>query len=624
MKAQTVRALRSLGYLRPEVDIEVEATPGAESGPQRQVTIRTLGGERLPLETLIVDGLSEDEADRVASSFATGLQRIELAAAEPAAEKRLLSSVRALGYPQPEIVDRRLSDDRRMLTIVVEPGPIRLLTAVRVSGVEPGLVSDLARVAEIESGDPARRDRIAAGALAIESKLQAQGYTDARVTPRVEGADRANGSAAVDLVYEVDTGTAYTVADSRIEGLQSTSKRWATSVAEMESGAPLRESEVAAARSRLYDTGLFTMVGSDAILTEGNRTEVLFDVEERPRFSVAYGFRWDDDEGTQGVVDMIDRNFLGRNVTLGLRGLYAKDDQSVRFGAGVPRILGTRAVLELFASYRDVFDELSDEFTTTQFDEQIFESSLQLGYPFGHHVFGRIYGRYRTDDLSITEIDEDPIFPLPPSSLTFDFKRPLLGTLWLYDSRDRELVLTRGIFASLDLSGTGDFLGSDFEYVRTFGQFNLYQPIGRWAGRGFSWAQSYRLGLADSFDQELDRNDRFFAGGQYSVRGYPTESLGPVEVLGDRVRPLGGKTLLVMNQELRFDLLGPVAGVTFFDLGNVWEDTADIDSELFKSLGVGVRAITPVGLLRLDWAFPLDRRQGDPSYKLYFGFGNIF
>lgn len=157
-----------------------------------------------------------------------------------------------------------------------------------------------------------------------------------------------------------------------------------------------------------------------------------------------------------------------------------------------------------------------------------------------------------------------------------------------------------------------------------FGQFNLYRRVGRWAGRGVSWAQSYRLGLADSFDQELDRNDRFFAGGQYSVRGYPTESLGPVEELGDEAFPLGGKSLLVINQELRFELLGPVAGVAFFDLGNVWEDTYGFDSDLFKSLGVGLRAITPVGLLRLDWAFPLDRRDGDPSSKLYFGFGNTF
>ena len=138
-------------------------------------------------------------------------------------------------------------------------------------------------------------------------------------TPRSGPAWRRGGGVPgdVDLVYEVDAGTAYTVADTEIAGLRSTSRRWATNVAEMESGAPLREDEVAAARSRLYETGLFTMVRSDSFLTEGGQTEIVFDVEERPRFSTAYGLRWDSDEGTQAVVDVVDQNFLGRSVTLG-------------------------------------------------------------------------------------------------------------------------------------------------------------------------------------------------------------------------------------------------------------------------------------------------------------------
>jgi len=623
MRSQTVRSLRSLGYLDPAVDIVVDTVEGEEGKPERSVTIRSQGGKRLNLETLTVAGLSEAESEQVAARFTTTLQRLELAAGETVAEARLLSSIQALGYPRPEILGTRLSKDRREFTVEVDPGPLQRLRSVRALGVEADLASELVSAIDVGSGDPARRDSIVAGALAIEAALQRQGYADARVAPRLESGGEADGN-DIDLVYNITPGIVYTVADTDISGLRSTSKRWATSVAEMESGAPLRESEVVAARSRLYDTGLFTMVTSDSVVTDGGRTEVVFDVEERPRYSVAYGLRWDDDDGIQGVIDAVDGNFLGRNVTLGLRGLYGEDDWSVRLAAGVPRLFGTKASLELFASYRDLFDELVGLFTTTQVDEQIVENSIQLAYPFGRHVFGRIYGRYRTDNLVLTDFDNDPIFPLPPTSLEFDFKTPLLGTLWTYDSRDRELVLTQGIFSSLDFSGTGPFLDSDFKYLRLFGQFNLYRRVGRWAGRRVSWAQSYRLGLADSFDQELDRNDRFFAGGQYSVRGYPTESLGPVEELGDDAFPLGGKSLLVINQELRFELLGPVAGVAFFDLGNVWEDTYDFDSDLFKSLGVGLRAITPVGLLRLDWAFPLDRREGDPSSKLYFGFGNTF
>ena len=62
----------------------------------------------------------------------------------------------------------------------------------------------------------------------------------------------------------------------------------------------------------------------------------------------------------------------------------------------------------------------------------------------------------------------------------------------------------------------------------------------------------------------------------------------------------------------------------FFDAGNVWEDTGDFGSELFKSLGLGFRYASPVGPLRLDVAFPVDRREMDPSHKIYFGFGHVF
>ena len=492
-----------------------------------------------------------------------------------------------------------------------------------MTGVDTDQTGELMALTGLDVGDVARRDRIARGAMAIEREFQSRGYTEARVRPRLDVED-GEETDRVELVYEVIPGTARTVGGTDIDGLRTTSKRWATNVAEMESGAPLREYEVAAARSRLYETGLFTMVGSDTFETDDGDTRVVFDVEERPRFSVAYGVRWDSDEDTQGVIDVIDRNFLGRSVTLGLRALYKQDDRSLRLGAGVPRLFGSRAVLELFASYRDFYEEVETPLTITQFDEQITDVSLQFAYPFGAHISGRIYGKYRTRESLITDIDQDPIFPLPPIVTVDTVKTPILGTLWLYDSRDRELVLARGTFASFDLSGPGRFLDSDFEYVRMFSQFNLYRPVGRWSGRGFSWAQSLRLGLADSFDQELFRGDRFFAGGQYSVRGYPTNSLGPVEILGDSAFPLGGKTLVVINQELRFDLLGPVAGLVFLDLGNVWEDTAEFSSDLFKSLGFGLRAVTPVGLLRLDFAFPLDRRDADPSSQIYFGFGNTF
>jgi outer membrane protein insertion porin family len=213
----------------------------------------------------------------------------------------------------------------------------------------------------------------------------------------------------------------------------------------------------------------------------------------------------------------------------------------------------------------------------------------------------------------------DPFFPLDVR-----VKHPYLGVQFILDTRADPVLATDGVFASVDLSGSGTFLGSDFRYVRLFTQFNLYRPLVTISSVPVTWAQSLRVGLAHAFNQELITDVRFFAGGAYSVRGYPDESLGPSEDLGGLVTPTGGQALLVWNEEVRFPLFWDLSGVAFFDAGGVWASTSDLGHGLSKSLGLGLRAITPLGVLRFDVARPLDRRPGDPSYELYLGFGQAF
>ncbi|HJX26750.1 MAG TPA: BamA/TamA family outer membrane protein, partial [Thermoanaerobaculia bacterium] len=246
------------------------------------------------------------------------------------------------------------------------------------------------------------------------------------------------------------------------------------------------------------------------------------------------------------------------------------------------------------------------------------EGALQLARPFSEELTGRLYLRYRTTHL----YEEEPDPFLPPFDIRID--RPYLGVQALWDSRNDRIDPAAGLFASLDLSGSGEWIGSDFDYQRAYGQVNLYRGLSL-LGRRLVWAQSVRGGWAGAGSgQELLREERFFAGGDFSVRGYETESLGPREVLGDLVRPLGGEALFILNQELRIPLPWDLTGLLFFDAGQVWETSGDIDTDLSKALGLGLRARTPVGLLRVDLGFPLDRRAGEESYQLYFGFGNAF
>jgi translocation and assembly module TamA len=136
------------------------------------------------------------------------------------------------------------------------------------------------------------------------------------------------------------------------------------------------------------------------------------------------------------------------------------------------------------------------------------------------------------------------------------------------------------------------------------------------------WAQSARVGLAKSFrGQELVSFEILFAGGQYSIRGYDEDSIGP-----GPLEAVGEQALLVLNEELHVPVWGDlVTGVVFLDAGNVWPDWRSLGDDYLTAAGLGLRVSTPVGLVRLDVAYPFDRpSDDDDEIKFYLGLGNVF
>jgi outer membrane protein assembly factor BamA len=615
MKEETVRALRRQGHLEPRVEIAVERSeegPAKDPDSERRVTVRSEAGPRSRLGTLDLQGIDPVSGQLAAQRFPGPLARAELAVAAPGADRRLLDVLRALGYPAAAIAGRELLEDGDRLAVHVEAGERQVLRRIEIAGIEGPERDRLSALLPVQAGEPARLDRISEGALRIERSLEEDGFPDATVRPVTKPVDGTNG---LDLRYEVAPGPAVRLTEVGFSG-----ERWSRAaqlerVAGLETGMPYVNAAVEEARARLFDTGVFSRVTAEVERGEGEgegeAARVEFSLTERPRFRIGYGARWESgSDKVSAVMDFVDTNFLGRALTLGLRGLYEPDDQSGRLYLRTGGLFGTGISLETYAQTRRFFED--------GLIEDSREGALQLARPFGEDFTGRVYVRYRTTHL----YEEEPDPFLPPFDIQID--RPYLGVQALWDSRNDRIDPVTGLFASLDLSGSGTWIGSDFDYRRAYGQVNLYRGFSL-LGRRLVWAQSVRGGWAGAGSgQELLREERFFAGGDFSVRGYETESLGPQEVLGALVRPLGGEALFILNQELRIPLPFDLTGLLFFDAGQVWETAGDVDTDLAKALGFGLRARTPVGLLRIDVGFPLDRRAGEESYQLYFGFGNAF
>ncbi|HSM13451.1 MAG TPA: translocation/assembly module TamB domain-containing protein, partial [Thermoanaerobaculia bacterium] len=620
MREETARALHAQGYLEAEVGVGVEP-PDPKRPGVRTLRVECRVGERVEPDEPVFRGVDAEIADALEVSFSSRLARIELALGTPGAEAEVRRVLRRFGYPEATVAGRRLEAEGQRLTVSVEPGPLARIGAVELAGVPPDEVERLRDLVPLEAGSPLRGDQVTQAVALLEEDFRGRGHADARVEVGIEPDPQDPWRATVRL--EVRPGPSYRLSGVDFEGLRSTDPDWAADVAALEEGAQVSDEQLAEARRRLYGTRVFRGIRSrreplgEPTAGAGTvDTRAVFEVEEIARYAVSFGGRWESEEGLGGVVYAADRNFLGKGRTLGVQAIHAGEERrSLGLFHAWPRFLRPNLLLELFV---EGSQELENDQELSRTD-----SWVQLTFPLGDRTRSRVY--LDREDRRFGALPGDGAATgaeTEPGRLVDTF----LGWQLIHDTRQRTLGASdeRLLFLGLDVSGSHEALGSDTTSIRLFGQIKAYVPFGRERSASTRplWAQSLRAGWIETTGGELAPVDRLRAGGEYSVRGYPTESLGPLD---DEGRPLGGEIFLVLNEELQVPLWREVLGVVFFDAGNVWASRRDLDWRLATSAGVGLRSPSPIGPLRLDLAFPLDRREGiDPEYKVYFGFGPTF
>jgi outer membrane protein insertion porin family len=193
------------------------------------------------------------------------------------------------------------------------------------------------------------------------------------------------------------------------------------------------------------------------------------------------------------------------------------------------------------------------------------------------------------------------------------------------DTRDDPLEPRRGRFIGADVQFSHEALGGD-SFLKGFLQAATYQRLTARA----VLAVSGRLGLGRTlgFDQplRLPLPDRFFAGGDYSLRGFGQDLAGPVATLpSGEVVPTGGNGLLLGGAELRYDVGRRFSAAAFTEAGNVYPLVSDMTlSDMRYTAGLGLRYKSALGPLRIDWGYKLDRRPGEKPYHVHFTIGHAF
>jgi outer membrane protein insertion porin family len=191
-----------------------------------------------------------------------------------------------------------------------------------------------------------------------------------------------------------------------------------------------------------------------------------------------------------------------------------------------------------------------------------------------------------------------------------------------YDARDEPVDARRGEYFSANLQLAAKRIGSTAGFAKSFFTAQAFRPVAH--GGGAVVAAQARVGLATGFprdvvttvngepivlvgDKNLPKPERFFAGGDTTVRGFPLDTLGRPLTKDEKNFPIGGNGETIFNVELRSPVRKGVQGVGFVDTGNVFPHAADIDLRLLRTaVGFGLRYKSPVGPIRFDMGFKVN------------------
>lgn len=194
---------------------------------------------------------------------------------------------------------------------------------------------------------------------------------------------------------------------------------------------------------------------------------------------------------------------------------------------------------------------------------------------------------------------------------------PTLGLVW--NTADDPYNPKHGGIVTFASEVAAHEWGSDYSYYRTTLDLRKYTLI----APKTVLAMRAMFGIADSLGPKSDYPlfDRFFPGGDGSVRGYGYWRLGPLSASND---PLGGLTLFQGSVELRHPIYQKLGGAVFVDFGQTTLHPFDWPEPLRFGFGPAIMYDTPVGPLRLDLGIPSQAPHGDPWWQIYFSIGQFF
>jgi outer membrane protein insertion porin family len=524
------------------------------------------------------------------------------------------------GYIQAKVGEPNIEykGDWIYITIKIEEGPRFRVGNVDVEGDLIFPKKELIDVLKIKNEEFYNKQKIRNDNLLLSEMYSDEGYANAQVFPKI---DEDTKNLIVNITYTIDKRKQVYFEHIYISGNTITRDKVIRRVLKVYEGELFSGKKLKFGIQNLYRLEYFEDIKVDNIRGSADDKMILkINVTEKPTGQFSFGAGFSTIENLFFMASASERNLFGRGQILQLRGEIGAVTTRYTLSFTEPWLFD----IPLMAG-GDIYNQEKDykDSSDVLYTRDSIGFKIRGSYPVFDYTRAKLVYNYDVSDISIPEeqIDDVPdgVRELKGRNTT----NSITGIL-SYDTRDRIFSTTKGSSHSVSIEYAG--FGGDIAFTRYLGKTSWYFPIFLGTVGLLHGETGYVEGNSNGM---LPEYERFFLGGDRSLRGFGWRDVGPIgKNSSNEEVHIGGNKYIQFNVEYLIPLVEK-AGIwvyPFYDTGNAWAEGDPIElSNLRESAGFGIKWLSPLGPIRLEYGWVLDPEPTDSKNGgLLFNIGSAF
>jgi outer membrane protein insertion porin family len=443
--------------------------------------------------------------------------------------------------------------------------------------------------------------------LRLNDHYAENGYAFAEATPTIK-TDKENN--VVDVNIHISKGDLVYINRITIKGNTRTRDKVIRRQLQVKEKGIFDSKALRKSHQRLQRLDFFEEVAITPEPTaDKTKMDLSVDVKEKPTGAFSIGAGYSSVDKLMFVGEISQNNFMGYGQRLALQANISASSTRYNLSYTEPYFYDSRLLVGI-----DLYNWVREYDTYTR-DSHGF--AVRFGYPIWE--FWKMNFSYGFDDTSLEDVTEEAALLFPDSLHINTTSFVTLG--FSRDTRNSLYVTTKGSVNSVRVEYAGGPLQGDSQYTKVEGSTSWFFP-GIIAD---DTAFHFMLAAGQVWENEADKLpdfEKFYLGGINSLRGFPARTVAVPVGTDDYV---GGEIMWYTNIEYHFPLVreGGLRGLVFYDAGNVYENEWDFN-DIRQDVGLGFRWLSPMGPMRLEWAYVIDPRPGDDSTNWEFSIGGGF